>query len=63
MTLIAHVILDPRAYDIHTSREEPVSQGIAIDHGRDNALGDLSQQPAASADDFSPWGRATVFPV
>ena len=44
-------------YDIHTSCEEPVSQGIAIDHGRDKDLAALSQQPAEGADDFSPWGR------
>ena len=50
-------ILGTEPYDIHTSWEEPVLQGIAIDPGRDNDLGDLSQQPAASTDDFSPWGR------
>ena len=43
-------------YDIHTSCEEPVSQGIAIDHGRDKDLAALSQQPAEGADDFSPLG-------
>ncbi|WP_210190535.1 hypothetical protein, partial [Fulvimarina manganoxydans] len=63
MTLIAHVILDPRAYDIHTSCEEPLFQGFATDRCLDDDLGDLSQLPAASTDDFSPWGRATVFPV
>ena len=54
IAFLALVMLKLRPYDIHTSCEEPVSKGIAIDHCRDNALSDLSQQPAASADDFPP---------
>ncbi|SMC84128.1 hypothetical protein SAMN06297251_1102 [Fulvimarina manganoxydans] len=63
MAFIARVILGPRTYDIHTSCEKLLFQGFATDSGLDDDLGDLSQLPAASTDDFSPWGRATVFPV
>ena len=63
MTFVVHVILGRRTYDIHTSCEEPLFQGFATDRGLDDDLGELSQLPAASTDDFSPWGRATVFPV
>ncbi|SMD12383.1 hypothetical protein SAMN06297251_1321, partial [Fulvimarina manganoxydans] len=51
-------MLGTAPYDIHTSREEPLFHGFATDSGLDDDLGDLSQLPAASTDDFSPWGRA-----
>ena len=50
-------MLGTAPYDIHTSREEPLFHGFATDRGLDDDLGDLSQLPAASTDDFSPWGR------
>ena len=56
-------MLGTEPYDIQTSCEEPLFQGFATDRGHDDDLGDLSQLPAASTDDFSPWGRATVLPV
>ena len=56
-------MLGTEPYDIHRSCEEPLFQGFATDSGLDDGLGDLFQLPAASTDDFSPWGRATVFPV
>ena len=53
----ALVMLGLCRYDIHTSCEELLFQGFATDSGLDDDLGDLSQLPAASTDDFSPWGR------
>ena len=50
-------MLGLRPYEIHTSSDEPLFQGFATDRGLDDDLSDLSRLPAASTDDFSPWGR------
>ena len=51
-------MLGTEPYDIHTSCEEPVSQGLRSTPVVTMTFSDLSQQPAASTDDFSPWGRS-----
>ena len=51
-------ILGPRPDGIPTSWEELGSWGFVTEPGLDDDLGDLPQQPVASADDFSPWGRS-----